>query len=130
VFRVSSGGAAMDAGDALTFRITVQLDDKAAAMRLTQYQQDEVRRAVRELAGAEARVRLFGSRLDDSARGGDIDLLVELPSEVSDEISLACQIAGRISHRLGGQKVDVLVAAANSRLAPVHKVARSEGVIL
>jgi len=120
----------MDAGDALTFRITVQLDDKAAAMRLTQYQQDEVRRAVRELAGAEARVRLFGSRLDDSARGGDIDLLVELPSEVSDEISLACQIAGRISHRLGGQKVDVLVAAANSRLAPVHKVARSEGVIL
>lgn len=99
-------------------------------MRLSQYQQEEIRRAVRDIAGPEAQVRLFGSRLDDSARGGDIDLLVELPGEVDDEVALACKVAGRISHRLGGQKVDVLIAAANSRLAPVHQVARTEGVTL
>lgn len=43
-------------------------------MRLTQYQKDEVRRAVQELAGTSARVRLFGSRLDDSARSEGVIL--------------------------------------------------------
>lgn len=99
-------------------------------MRLNQYQREEIRRAVRELAGTQARARLFGSRLNDQARGGDIDLLVEVPGEVGNEVELACRLAARISHRLGGQKVDVLIAAANSHLAPVHQAARRDGVIL
>mgnify|MGYP005847460419 CR=1 FL=1 len=99
-------------------------------MRVSQQQREEIRRAVRELAGEQARARLFGSRLDDQARGGDIDLLVEIPGEVSNEVALACRLAGRISHRLGGQKVDVLIAAANSHLASVHLAAQRKGVTL
>lgn len=48
-------------------------------MRLTQEQRHLILAAVHALAGADARVRLFGSRTDDALRGGDIDLLVELP---------------------------------------------------
>jgi len=51
-------------------------------MRLNQRQQEIIRQAVRELAGKGAQVTLFGSRTDDQARGGDIDLLVELPHAV------------------------------------------------
>jgi predicted nucleotidyltransferase len=49
-------------------------------MRLSQYTQQIIRDTVREVFGVEAKVKLFGSRTNDDARGGDIDLLVELPS--------------------------------------------------
>lgn len=48
-------------------------------MRLTIDQTRVILQCVQRQFGADARVMLFGSRLDDSARGGDIDLLVETP---------------------------------------------------
>ena len=46
-------------------------------MRLSVDQTRLILRCVRQQFGADAGVKLFGSRLDDSARGGDVDLLVE-----------------------------------------------------
>lgn len=42
-------------------------------MRLTPQQIQGIRQLVRNVAGEAARIRVFGSRLDDRARGGDID---------------------------------------------------------
>ena len=46
-------------------------------MRLTPDQTRIILSCVHQQFGADARVKLFGSRLDDSLRGGDVDLLVE-----------------------------------------------------
>jgi predicted nucleotidyltransferase len=46
-------------------------------MRLTADQTRAILQGVRQQFGAGARVMLFGSRLNDQARGGDVDLLVE-----------------------------------------------------
>ena len=46
-------------------------------MRLSAAQTQLIVRCVRQQFGADARVMLFGSRLDDTARGGDVDLLIE-----------------------------------------------------
>jgi predicted nucleotidyltransferase len=46
-------------------------------MRLTKEQIYTINQAVSRLAGTEAIVHLFGSRLNDQAKGGDIDLLIE-----------------------------------------------------
>jgi predicted nucleotidyltransferase len=46
-------------------------------MRLSAAQTEVILNCVRQQFGADARVMLFGSRLDDAARGGDVDLLVE-----------------------------------------------------
>ena len=46
-------------------------------MRLSPAQARVIVQCVRQQFGADARVMLFGSRLDDTARGGDVDLLVE-----------------------------------------------------
>ena len=46
-------------------------------MRLSPVQTRLIVDCVRQQFGADARVMLFGSRLDDAARGGDVDLLVE-----------------------------------------------------
>ena len=46
-------------------------------MRLNSTQTRLILDCVRQQFGADAQVMLFGSRLDDTARGGDVDLLVE-----------------------------------------------------
>lgn len=45
-------------------------------MRLSEAQRQAVVQAVAQACGPQARVRLFGSRLDDALRGGDVDRLV------------------------------------------------------
>lgn len=96
-------------------------------MRLSTAQITTIRNAVRELAGKDATVRLFGSRLDDNLRGGDIDLLVELPNPVDNPAQLAAQISARISHNMRGRKVDVLLSAPNLRLQSIHEIAKRDG---
>ena len=49
-------------------------------MRLSATQAQTILLCVRQQFGADASVVLFGSRLDDAARGGDVDLLVESQS--------------------------------------------------
>ena len=50
---------------------------KQIPMRLSPDQTRVILQCVRQQFGADAGVMLFGSRLDDGARGGDVDLLVE-----------------------------------------------------
>jgi predicted nucleotidyltransferase len=86
--------------------------------------------AAADLAGADARVRLFGSRLRDDMRGGDIDLLVECPHPVDRPVWLAAQLTARLQRQLGDRKIDVLVVDPLTTLQDVHRVAQAEGVPL
>ncbi len=99
-------------------------------MRLSSSQIQTIRDATLAIAGPTARVRLFGSRLNDALRGGDIDLLLECPEPVSDPALLASRLAARVSRAMGGRKVDVLIRAPNLRELPIHAVAVNEGVLL
>ena len=51
-------------------------------MRLTQSQIDTILTTVRSETESTARTILFGSRLNDNMRGGEIDLLVESQREL------------------------------------------------
>lgn len=51
-------------------------------MRLTDSQTKIIRQLAYQVAGNQSRVRVFGSRLDDAAHGGDIDLMLELQEPV------------------------------------------------
>ncbi len=99
-------------------------------MRLNPDQSRAIVAATRDLAGADARVRLFGSRLNDDDRGGDIDLLVECPQPVARPVWLAAQIVARLQRLLGERRIDVLVVDPTTALQPVHRVAQAEGVVL
>lgn len=99
-------------------------------MRLSADQSQAIVSAARAVAGADARVSLFGSRLDDKQRGGDIDLLVQLPAPAERPAWLAAQITARVQRALGDRKVDVLVVAPGMDLQPVHEAAMREGVVL
>lgn len=99
-------------------------------MRLTQQQIAHIRQSVRDVAGTGARGWLFGSRVDDHARGGDIDLLLQLDSGVSEPAALACRVATRVSRGIHGRKVDVLRSAPNLTQLPIHTLAQAEGIEL
>ncbi|WP_437559153.1 nucleotidyltransferase domain-containing protein [Acidithiobacillus sulfuriphilus] len=99
-------------------------------MRLTDEQIQAIRQLTREVAGDKAKVRVFGSRLDDTLRGGDLDLLLELPEPVDNPALLAAQMSTRVSRALQGRKVDVLLSAPNLLHLPIHDVAFQEGKLL
>lgn len=64
-------------------------------MRLSPADRQAIVRATAKVAGADTRVLLFGSRTDDSLRGGDIDLLVECAQPVQRPAWLAAHIGRR-----------------------------------
>ncbi|HFD78958.1 MAG TPA: nucleotidyltransferase domain-containing protein [Gammaproteobacteria bacterium] len=99
-------------------------------MRLSQQAQTIIRDTVEEIFGPDARVILFGSRTDDTARGGDIDLLVQLDSPDADRQRKALKLVARLQMRLGDQPIDVLVLDPDTRRLPVHEEALSSGVRL
>jgi predicted nucleotidyltransferase len=99
-------------------------------MRLTQHQVQLIRDIADEIVGESSHVRVFGSRLDDTARGGDIDLLLELTESTDNPALIAAQFSARVSRAMGGQKVDVLVIAPNLMCLPIHDVALAQGQLI
>lgn len=103
------------------------------SMRLTPQQRDAIDQAARDCFMAGTRVRLFGSRLDDARRGGDIDLLVETPVQLSpgDQVEQRNRFLTRLYRRLGEQKIDVLIVPAGlPDERPVIQAARREGRVI
>jgi predicted nucleotidyltransferase len=68
---------------------------------------DLIRQVVCTEAGSDTRVRLFGSRVDELAKGGDVDLLLEMTQAPPNAARLAAAVAGRVSRALHGRRVDV-----------------------
>lgn len=99
-------------------------------MRLSPDQARDIVRVARELAGDGVRVRLFGSRVRDDLRGGDIDLLVESPCPVERPVWLAARIAARLQRSLGERRIDVLWLDPRTKREPVHEAALAEGIVL
>ena len=99
-------------------------------MRLSPEQIALTRQIVQMLVGTQSRVWLFGSRVDDSLRGGDIDLLVDCDKLVNDPALLAARLSASLSRAMDGRKVDVIIRAPNLLALPIHTIAVEEGVQL
>ncbi len=99
-------------------------------MRLTELQTNLIRQLARQVGGDQSRVRVFGSRLDDAAHGGDLDLMLELPEPIDNPALMAAQLAALVSRAMSGRKVDVLLSAPNLMHLAIHDIAFKEGRLL
>lgn len=99
-------------------------------MRLTDKQIQIIRQVALQIAGCRSRVRIFGSRLDDAAQGGDIDLMLELLEPVDNPALMAARMSALVSRAMLGRKVDVLLSAPNLMRLPIHEIAFREGQLL
>ena len=93
-------------------------------MRLTDIEIEAIKNAVIE-RDANAEVYLFGSRIDDNAKGGDIDILV-----ISKDLKLDDKlfIKARIFETIEEQKLDIVIS--NDVEEPFVKLAIERGVRL
>jgi predicted nucleotidyltransferase len=94
-------------------------------MRLNPDQAQLINQCVHRHLGDAARVWLFGSRLDDERRGGDIDLYVETAAR-SLMSELLCK---RLLEEALDTPVDLIVRPPGDA-SPVAVIARTEGVVL
>ena len=101
-------------------------------MRLNSLEIQTLKQAERDCFDADAVVRVFGSLLDDSRKGGDIDLLIDTALTDPAEIVRAhSRFLARVYARLGEQKIDLLIDFSHRQTAlPVYQVARENGVVL
>ena len=72
-------------------------------------------------------IYLFGSRVDDSKKGGDIDLYLEVKDQ-SNLFEKKLKFLSRVKKELGDQKIDVVFNTDSSRL--IEKEALQWGIKL
>lgn len=100
---------------------------RIGTMRLNQPQIHTILGLVEEVYGKHAAVHLFGSRLDDSATGGDIDLLLELPTKRS--LREEIQLSAKLEHELG-VPVDLITTFPQQPSRAIVEIARMTGTRL
>lgn len=99
-------------------------------MRLPLNYHTTIKELAAQVFGSDASVCLFGSRLDDTAKGGDIDLLVRLASPTEDKAILATRYNALLQMKLGLQKFDILIIDPSTELKPIHRQALAQGTPL
>lgn len=76
-------------------------------MRLQPKEIQTIVKVAKDIYGEGVKVYLFGSRLDDEKRGGDIDLLVRTEGK-KENILARIRMIARLKLHLGDQKIDVI----------------------
>ena len=99
-------------------------------MRMPPDYQKTITETAAKVFGENASVWLFGSRLDDTAKGGDVDLLIKLESPTANKALLASRYNALLQMKLGMQKIDVLGIDPSTVLKQIHQEALSKGVRL
>ena len=94
-------------------------------MRLTPTQIDCIKTTTRQVLGEDARVILFGSRVNDQARGGDVDLYVE-----SDNLALMSKVRCKIKLQDQLELPVDLIVKPHGNGSPIAMIAKLEGIAL
>ena len=84
-------------------------------MRLTNVERIAIQSVIASIIGTDSEIWLFGSRMDDTKRGGDVDLFIE--SEMALESRL-------------GLPVDIVSKARNAMPTPFQTIARANAARL
>jgi hypothetical protein len=97
------------------------------AMRLSRDQIQNLKIVVASLFKGDTDIRVFGSRLDDTKKGGDLDLLLELDEcpDLWKKVDLKIAL-----ERTLGLPVDVLTMQRGGSQTPFERLALSKSVPL
>jgi len=96
------------------------------SMRLSTYEIESIKKVFYETFG-DGKIYLFGSRLDDVKRGGDIDLYIQ--TEHKNGLLLKkIDFLAKLKEKIGDQKIDVVVSKDKNRV--IEQEALNKGLQL
>ena len=87
-----------------------------------------IKRITKFYFGDDAKVYLFGSRVNDNKSGGDIDLYIETTLK-ENIVKKKINMMGKLHEILGEQKIDIVVNNFRSDKL-IYQVAKNEGIAL
>ncbi|OAI07088.1 nucleotidyltransferase family protein [Methylomonas methanica] len=96
-------------------------------MRLSKEQTQLIAETILGIAGTDVAVYLFGSRLNDQAKGGDVDLFIESDQPIS--LLRRAQIKMQLESQLG-LPVDIICQARVTKASPFRQIAKGSAVKL
>ena len=95
-------------------------------MRLTQKERQAIKTIFQEVF-QDGEIYLFGSRVDDHAKGGDIDLYI-ICKPAPDLFDKKIKFLVKLKQAIGDQKIDVIIAHNSKRW--IEQEAKEHGVKL
>jgi predicted nucleotidyltransferase len=99
-------------------------------MRLSNSQQATIREEVHRHFGSGARTLIFGSRVHDDGRGGDIDVYIEVDLSAEEALSRELRLYAALQRRLGEQRIDLVLHRTGTPLRPIDHEAQATGAPL
>lgn len=94
-------------------------------MRLTPQEQEALLKSFQATYGASDHIWLFGSRADDSKRGGDIDLYIETNLPTEEAIKAKFKFLRILQDAIGEQKIDIVLnVLALKYHQPIYEIAK------
>ena len=101
-------------------------------MRLNQEQLVVIRSTVSEMipAGVHYQLALFGSRLDDDVRGGDVDIYLEISGMAKQKQQVLKRRLRPLLEELLDLPVDLVVHDHTEPLTLISKIAREQGEVI
>ena len=97
-------------------------------MRLTEQERTKFIQYSKQYFGRNIHLYLFGSRVYDEKKGGDIDLFLDSDKDIDieDQIAFLKEIYISVTQR----KVDFIIKSPSKKNRPIFQTAKKEGVLL
>jgi predicted nucleotidyltransferase len=89
-------------------------------MRLSLFEIENIIKLKDKYFGKQAKVYLFGSRVDDNKKGGDIDLFIEKCYSNNNSYELKKQFIAELEKIIGLQKIDLIISIDKNRLIEIE----------
>jgi hypothetical protein len=100
-------------------------------MRLDDRDVQIMRQSFTSLFGPDDHLWLFGSRVNDAKKGGDIDLYIQTHLPAEDAYRKRQDFVIDLWDKIGEQKIDVVIHLIDTDFhLPIYDVAQQEGVLL
>lgn len=97
-------------------------------MRLKEEHKEFIKNTAKLYFGKDVKIFLFGSRVNDEIRGGDIDLYLETSSK-ENLLDRKLKMLVQLKNKLGDQKIDLIVNNFTFN-KEIFSVAKNEGILL